>query len=303
VAEIRLHLELERASGVLAGIVAALAQQGLELKTQKLKRASEGRGGTLDIHAVGEPGDIEALAERMNAARGVSQVARIESDGEPVFADGALVLPEPDAADAEDIEAELDAFLEPEPRPPAPPPRDPDPDSLLQPELPPEPASIRPPAPQADDDELGPLLHPGTPDDEIAPTESRAGWSSASEPEPEPEPEAEPEPGQGQEPEPEPEAHDDDEPVSASGWGDEAVDDWAEDMVSDTVDHARVTDSESAPEPVPESVADLTANPESPAEDDEPSADIREDDNGSTERGDDPDRTEVTLRRRRRRRR
>ena len=71
-AEIRLHLELERASGILAGIVAALAQQGLELKSQKLTRADQGRGGTLDIQAVGEPYDIEALAERMTAARGVS---------------------------------------------------------------------------------------------------------------------------------------------------------------------------------------------------------------------------------------
>lgn len=101
-AEIRLELNLARASGVLAGIVAALAQSGLELRSQRLARASEGRGGTLDIVVDGappEPGDLVAL---MESARGVDRLMRIEIDGEAVLAEGRVLE---DIMDADSLAA------------------------------------------------------------------------------------------------------------------------------------------------------------------------------------------------------
>ncbi|MFU8878239.1 MAG: hypothetical protein ACNA7E_08870 [Wenzhouxiangellaceae bacterium] len=105
VPEINLHLKLNRASGVLAGIVAALAQQGLELKSQKINRDDDGKKATLDIVCEGELPDPAELAERLNAARGVEGVQRIESDGQLLMVDGAPVQ-SPAAVNAEPAEQE-----------------------------------------------------------------------------------------------------------------------------------------------------------------------------------------------------
>lgn len=91
--EINLHVKLNRASGVLAGIVAALAQQGLELKSQKINRDDDGKKATLDIVCEGELPDPAELAERLNAARGVEGLQRIESDGQLLMVDGAPAQP------------------------------------------------------------------------------------------------------------------------------------------------------------------------------------------------------------------
>ncbi|NKI34318.1 hypothetical protein HFP89_03980 [Wenzhouxiangella sp. XN79A] len=277
-AEVRLHLDLERASGVLAGIVAALAQQGLELKTQKLTRASEGRGGTLDIRAEGDPDDIETLAERMATARGVGRVVAIELDGEPVFADGAVIVPAVEAPPADDVESELDAFLEPEPAPVATPAPPPDPDAPLQPELEPEPAR-RPAAPAPPgDDELGPLLHPGDPEDAgLAADEKEAGNAVGRKP-------LEPAPG-------------DDDPTTeadaGSGWGDEELDNWADELDEAERDAALAADETATDQPEPEAPdATFEREHEPPSEPSRPDTVAN-----------DPDRTAATLRRRRRRRR
>lgn len=97
--EIVLELSLSRSSGVLAGIVATLAQNGLELKSQKLDRdlaARQGAAGWLTIHATGEAPDPEALARRMASARGVDRVMRIEIDG---IESGAVPVADPGRPD------------------------------------------------------------------------------------------------------------------------------------------------------------------------------------------------------------
>lgn len=86
--EIILELSLNRSSGVLAGIVASLAQAGIELKSQKLQRAGEGRSGWLTIVGSGDPPDPAMLAERFNRTRGVEKLMRVIVDGEAVLAEG-----------------------------------------------------------------------------------------------------------------------------------------------------------------------------------------------------------------------
>lgn len=101
-AEIRLELNLARASGVLAGIVAALAQAGLELRFQRLARATDGRGGTLDMVLDGVPPEPGDLVTMMEAARGVDRLMRIEIDGEAVLAEGRVLE---DIMDADSLAA------------------------------------------------------------------------------------------------------------------------------------------------------------------------------------------------------
>lgn len=86
--EIILELSLNRSSGVLAGIVASLAQAGIELKSQKLQRATEGRGGWLTITGSGDVPESAVLAERLNGARGVEKLMRVIVDGQAILADG-----------------------------------------------------------------------------------------------------------------------------------------------------------------------------------------------------------------------
>lgn len=86
--EIVLELSLNRSSGVLAGIVASLAQAGIELKSQKLQRATEGRGGWLTIVGSGGSPEPTALAERLDGTRGVEKLMRVVVDGEAVLAEG-----------------------------------------------------------------------------------------------------------------------------------------------------------------------------------------------------------------------
>jgi hypothetical protein len=316
VAELRVHLALERASGVLAGIVASLAQKKLELKTQKLTRAAEGRGGSLDIHAEGEPGDIAALAEHLAKARGVGEVVRIEVDGMIVFFDGAVVTaPEDDNNPftldddvAEAVDSELDAFLEPEPTTASEPPPQPiESDDFLEPdEVPSAAIAAREnrPAPDPagdhdldDDDDLGPLLRPI----EQYPDESNdVSPDDASERRPS-EPPAEPDP-----------APDD----ASTGWGDEELDGWADDV--EALDRPE-PGSEVGIEPLPAESGESNdaiesgTTPDAPPESDD---DAARQDRAERDRADDPaaspggtdraggtDRTGATLRRRRRRRR
>jgi hypothetical protein len=112
VAELRLELSLDRASGVLAGIVASLAQNGLQLKRQQLERHAD-RTASLVIRVEGDAPDPAALAERLSAVRGVARVVRIEIDGR-----AAHVASEPvdDQVDAGDL-AELLPGAEPDPAP------------------------------------------------------------------------------------------------------------------------------------------------------------------------------------------
>lgn len=90
--EIVLELSLARASGVLAGVVASLAQAGIELKTQKIERSEEGRGGWLIITGEGNPPESSVLAERLNNTRGVERLTRMVVDGQTVLADGNPVV-------------------------------------------------------------------------------------------------------------------------------------------------------------------------------------------------------------------
>jgi len=108
--ELVLELSLKRSSGVLAGIVAALAQAGVHLQTQKLDRSGT---GWLTIHAEGDSPDPAALSERLNGTRGVDRLVRLIIDGETVIEDGASVAAaeaeaEPDPIRSEDL-AELSA--------------------------------------------------------------------------------------------------------------------------------------------------------------------------------------------------
>ena len=236
-AAFRLKLELDRASGVLASIVAQLARQGVELKTQKLTRAAEGRGGSLDILAEGEAGDIAEFAEQMAAARGVDHVVSIERDGELVFADGEVIEPEPEVlpepASDESIDAEVDRFLEPDSAAGAVDRErgisdrqddwlEEDPDAA-------GPSALHPAAREADEEDSSPML--GRVDDPgPTPAEDDAGLDESDDdartnrdesPEP-PESEQEPEP-QGESDRAAP--NDDDEPTE-SGWGKEAEAEW-----------------------------------------------------------------------------
>jgi len=104
--EIILELSLVRSSGVLAGIVAALAQTGLELKSQKLERAN---GGWLTVHATGEPPEPSALAERMAATRGVERLMRMEIDGDLILAEGRPIAGQIETADLAELSSGLDA--------------------------------------------------------------------------------------------------------------------------------------------------------------------------------------------------
>lgn len=86
--EIILELSLSRSSGVLAGVVASLAQAGIELRTQRVRRATEGRGGWLTVNAVGEPPAPETMAKYLSDTRGVEKLMRMIVDGEVVMAEG-----------------------------------------------------------------------------------------------------------------------------------------------------------------------------------------------------------------------
>lgn len=129
-AEIRLELALNRPSGALAGIVAALAQFGLSLKRQKVERTDRARGGRLFIRAEGEPPDPVVLSERLDDTPGVDRVVRIEIDGEALWADGQrvdhpaadrAVDPVADAAAGPAVDIDADAFAGPTAGPTGPP--------------------------------------------------------------------------------------------------------------------------------------------------------------------------------------
>ncbi|MDT8408873.1 MAG: hypothetical protein RQ741_04680 [Wenzhouxiangellaceae bacterium] len=98
--EIRLELSLNRASGVLAGIVASLSRTGLELQTQKMDRDRGPAKGWLEIICRGQVPDIELLADNMNNTRGVERLMRVEIDGQVVLAEGQ---PLPDQMQSEDL--------------------------------------------------------------------------------------------------------------------------------------------------------------------------------------------------------
>lgn len=303
-AEFRLHLELERASGVLASIVARLAQQGLELKSQKLERASEGRGGTLDIVAEGDNEDIASLARNMAAARGVGRVVRIQRDNEAVFAKGAVIEPaaDPDkgttspafAADDNSVHAELDAFL--------------DPDAGGKPEASEQSRpAVRQDAEWLEEDpeaDQGPALYPDKADDDLV---EPPVLGRVDEPEPEPDPDPEPE----KEPTPD---------IEPSGWGQDAEDEWADELSDGT---------EPAPEPEMDMLTDFDedrkpseaqSTPEGPESEveNEAESELEPDSNANAESSTEPESRpapapdpadkekagiESTIRRRRRRRR
>lgn len=103
--EIELELSLSRSSGVLAGIVASLAQAGIELKSQKLRRAGEGRGGWLSILGEGELPEPSILAERLNSTRGVDRLVRMVVDGETVLAEGKPLADQIQAGDLAELSA------------------------------------------------------------------------------------------------------------------------------------------------------------------------------------------------------
>lgn len=107
--EIVLELSLNRSSGVLAGVVASLSQAGIELKSQKLRRASEGRGGWLTVVGEGEAPTPSVLAERLNNTRGVDRLMRIVVDGEATMAEGQPLHDQIEAADLAELSAGGDA--------------------------------------------------------------------------------------------------------------------------------------------------------------------------------------------------
>jgi len=111
-ADLALELELTRSSGVLAGIIASLAQAGIQVQSQKLDRGGADRAPRLAVLATGEVNSLEVLMERMRETRGVSHVARLEVDGELRVADGEPILePLDDELESDDI-AELSAGLD-----------------------------------------------------------------------------------------------------------------------------------------------------------------------------------------------
>lgn len=107
--EIVLELSLNRSSGVLAGVVASLSQAGIELKSQKLRRASEGRGGWLTVVGEGEAPTPSVLAERLNNTRGVDRLMRIVVDGEATLAEGKPLKDQMQTADLAELSAAGDA--------------------------------------------------------------------------------------------------------------------------------------------------------------------------------------------------
>lgn len=111
--EIIIELSLNRSSGVLAGIVASLAQAGIELQSQKLQRATESRGGWLTITGSGESPNPAALAERLNGTRGVEKLMRVIVDGEAVLAQGKPLEDQIQTGDLAELSAGSDS--EPEP--------------------------------------------------------------------------------------------------------------------------------------------------------------------------------------------
>lgn len=107
--EIILEISLNRSSGVLASIVASLAQAGIELQSQKLQRASEGRGGWLTVTGAGESPAPAALAERLNGTRGVEKLMRVTIDGEAVMAEGKPLQDQIQPGDLAELSAGSDA--------------------------------------------------------------------------------------------------------------------------------------------------------------------------------------------------
>lgn len=108
-ADLRLHLKLERCTGVLAGIVASLSRNGVELISQRIEADQDGgRGGVLALHALGRPPDVDALVERLGGARGVERVTWVEVDGETVLSEPEALA---DPIGAEDL-ARLSAGAE-----------------------------------------------------------------------------------------------------------------------------------------------------------------------------------------------
>ncbi len=146
--DIVLELALRRSSGVLAGIVAALAQAGLELKSQKLDRSGT---GWLTVQASGDAPDPGALSERMARISGVDRLVRLDVDGETLITDGEPVIqaidnqvdaddlatlsvsadPSPDATGADDLPSDDgdEAVAGPQPEAEAEPEREPEPDA------------------------------------------------------------------------------------------------------------------------------------------------------------------------------
>lgn len=106
--EIHIHLSLTRTSGILAGIVAALAQENLALQTQKITRNTEDKGGSLNIVCEGEAPDIDALTGRMENCRGVGRLEFASIDGLAAIENGVRVEPEGDSAITVTAEPEPD---------------------------------------------------------------------------------------------------------------------------------------------------------------------------------------------------
>ena len=107
---------------MLAGIVASLAQAGIEFKSQKLKRATEGRGGWLTITGSGDSPEPAVLAERLNGTRGVDKLMRVIVDGEAILAEGKPLEDQIQAGDLAELSAGSDSesdasFAAPEPPP------------------------------------------------------------------------------------------------------------------------------------------------------------------------------------------
>lgn len=99
--EIRIELKLSRSSGVLAGIVAKLAQAGLQLQSQRLDRSGT---GWLSVLAEGECNDPAALVDLMEATRGVDRLMALVVDDRALIADGEPVAqPLEDQVDEEDL--------------------------------------------------------------------------------------------------------------------------------------------------------------------------------------------------------
>lgn len=103
--EIKLELSLSRSSGVLAGVVASLAQAGIALKSQKIQRANEGRGGWLTILGEGEPPAPPVLADKLNNTRGVDRLMRMVVDGETLLAEGKPLADQIQAGDLAELSA------------------------------------------------------------------------------------------------------------------------------------------------------------------------------------------------------
>ncbi len=91
VPEIQLQLSLTRASGILAGIVAAMAKENLSLQTQKIIRNASDSSARLDIVCEGEILDIEALTTRIEGCLGVARLEFASADGVAMVENGERV--------------------------------------------------------------------------------------------------------------------------------------------------------------------------------------------------------------------